>query len=80
MPWASSVAIGLDGKSVPQAIQVGGTQATSADEVKALQAMIDDPVGQYALLLAGTQDGNKIWGSTSFENKDNYIRNILTGG
>jgi ABC-type sugar transport system substrate-binding protein len=70
----------LDGKTVPQVLQVGGTEATSAEEVQALQAMIDDPAGQYELLLAGTQDGNKLWGSTSFENKDNYIRNIITGG
>lgn len=70
----------LDGKAVPQVLQVGGTEATSADEVAALQAMIDDPAGQFDLLLQGTQDGNKIWGSTSFENKDNYIRNIITGG
>ena len=70
----------LEGKTVAQAIQVGGTEATSAEEVAALQEMIDDPVGQYELLLAGTQDGNKLWGATSFENKDNYIRNTLTGG
>jgi len=70
----------LEGKTVAQAIQVGGTEATSADEVAALQEMIDDPAGQYELLLAGTQDGNKLWGTTSFENKDNYIRNTLTGG
>ena len=70
----------LDGKTVPQAIQVGGTQVTDAASVAALQTMIDDPAGQYDLLRAGTQDGNKLWGSTSFENKDNYIREILTGG
>jgi ABC-type sugar transport system substrate-binding protein len=70
----------LDGKAVPQVLQVGGTEATSAEEVDALQLMIDDPAGQFDLLLAGTQDGNKIWGSTSFEEKDNYLRNIITGG
>jgi len=70
----------LDGKTVPQAIQVGGTLATNAADVTALQAMIDDPAGQYDLLIAGTQNGNKVWGNTSFENKDNYIRTVLTGG
>ena len=70
----------LDGKTVPQAIQVGGTQATDAAGVAALQEQIDDPEGQYELLLAGTQDGNKLWGETSYEKRDNYIRTILTGG
>ena len=46
----------------------------------ALQGMINDPAGQYKLLVAGTQNGNKLWGNTSFENKDNYIRHTLTGG
>jgi ribose transport system substrate-binding protein len=70
----------LDGKTVPQAIQVGGTLSTNKEEVDALSAMIADPAGQFELLQAGTQNGNKVWGSTSFENKDNYIRNVLTGG
>jgi len=70
----------LAGKQVPQVLQVGGTLSTNADQVKALQEMIDDPVGQYKLLVAGTQNGNKIWGNTSFENKDNYLRNTITGG
>jgi len=70
----------LAGKTVPQAIQVGGTLATNAADVTALQGMINDPAGQYKLLVAGTQNGNKLWGNTSFENKDNYIRHTLTGG
>src|SRR5205823_2966349 len=70
----------LAGKTVPQAIQVGGTLATNAADVAALQGMINDPAGQYKLLVAGTQNGNKLWGNTSFANKDNYIRHTLTGG
>ena len=70
----------LEGKTVPQAIQVGGTLVTDAASATALQGMIDDPAGQYKLLQAGTQDGNKLWGATSFDTKDNYIRNTLTGG
>ncbi len=70
----------LEGKTVPQAIQVGGTLVTDAAGAEALQGMIDDPAGQYKLLVEGTQNGNKLWGDTSFADKDNYIRNTLTGG
>jgi len=70
----------LDGKNTPQALQVKGTNLTNADEVATFQKVINDPAGQYPLLVAGTQGGNAFWGNTSFENKDNYIRTILTGG
>jgi ribose transport system substrate-binding protein len=70
----------LDGKQVPQAIQVGGTLSTNKEEVDALAAMIADPAGQFELLHAGTQNGNKVWGQTSYDLRDNYIRTVLTGG
>lgn len=70
----------LEGKSVPQVIQLGGTESTNADEVAAFRAQLTDPAQQYQELLAGTQDGNKVWGETSFEHKDNYLRNTITGG
>lgn len=70
----------LDGKTVPQAIQVKGTNLTDAASVAAYKQIIGDPAGQYDALVAGTQGGNAFWGNTSYENRDNYIRTILTGG
>lgn len=70
----------LEGRTVPQIIQLGGTESTNADEVAAFKVQLGDPVEQYAQLLAGTQDGNKLWGATSFEQKDDYLRNTITGG
>ncbi len=70
----------LDGKTVPQIVQVTGTNLTNADEVAAYQTFISDPAGQYDALVAGTQSGGAFWGNTSYETKDNFVRTIVTGG
>jgi ribose transport system substrate-binding protein len=70
----------LDGKNVPQVIQVKGTNLTDAAGVDEYMTIISDPASQYEALVAGTQGGNAFWGNTSYETKDNYVKTIVTGG
>ncbi len=70
----------LDGKTVPEVLQVKGTNLTDAGAIEEYKKVIGDPASQYELIREGTQGGVAFWGSTSFADKDNHITTIVTGG
>ena len=70
----------LEGKSVPQVYQVTATRLASKDEVMAFRAATADPSGSFEDFKNGKNAAAKLWGNISYDTKDQYIRNIITGG
>lgn len=78
--YGQFIADWLEGKSVPQVYQVTATKLASKDEVMAFRAATADPSGSFEDYKNGKNSAAKLWGNISYDTKDQYIRNIITGG
>ncbi len=78
--YGQFIADWLEGKSVPQVYQVTATKLASKAEVTAFRAATADPSGSFEDYKAGKNTAAKLWGNISYDTKDQYIRNIITGG
>ena len=73
------VADWLDGKAIPQVIQLRAVEMTTAAEVDAWDVGLADPAAAFQLALAGEEPSTTFLGSISYATKDNYLRNIIGG-
>jgi len=70
----------LEGKSVPQVYQVTATKLDSKAVVDAFRVATADPSKSFEDYKNGKNSAAKLWGGINFDTKDQYIRNIITGG
>jgi ribose transport system substrate-binding protein len=73
------VADWLEGKEIPQVIQVKAAEMTTAEQVEAWDAALADPSAAFQLALEGEEPSTSFLGSISYATKDNYLRNIIGG-
>ena len=78
--YGQFVADWLEGKSVPQVYQVTARRLASKDEVLAFRAATSDPSGSFEDYKNGKNLAAKLWGNITYDTRDQYIRNIITGG
>lgn len=78
--YGQFIADWLEGKSVPQVYQVTATRLASKDEVLAFRAATSDPSGSFENYKSGKNLAAKLWGNITYDTRDQYIRNIITGG
>ena len=78
--YGQFIADWLEGKSVPQVYQVTATKLASRDEVVAFRAATSDPSGSFKDYKHGKNPAAKLWGNITYDTRDQYIRNIITGG
>ena len=69
----------LDGKTIPQAIEVGCAPLSSREEVTAFAAINADPMAAINRSLAGKYEGLRFWGAIDYETRGNYLHNIIDG-
>ena len=77
--YGQFIADWLEGKSVPQVYQVTATRLASKGEVLAFRAATSDPSGSFENYKRGKNLAAKLWGNITYDTRDQYIRNIITG-
>jgi len=78
--YGQFIADWLEGKSVPQVYQVTARKLASKGEVVAFRAATSDPSGSFKDYRNGKNSAAKLWGNVTYDTRDQYIRNIITGG
>jgi ribose transport system substrate-binding protein len=69
----------LEGKTIPQAIEVGCIPLSSPAEVQAFEVANANPLSAFGKAIAGENPALRFWGAISYETRANYLRNIITG-
>jgi ribose transport system substrate-binding protein len=78
--YGQFIADWLEGKSVPQVYQATARKLASKQDVVAFRAATSDPPGSFQDYRNGKNAAAKLWGNISYDTRDQYIRNIITGG
>jgi ribose transport system substrate-binding protein len=78
--YGQFIADWLEGKSVPQVYQVAARKLASRNDVLAFRAATSDPSVSFEDYKNGKNPAAKLWGNITYDTRDQYIRNIITGG
>lgn len=78
--YGQFIADWLEGKSVPQVYQVTAKKLASKEDVVAFRAATSDPSGSFRDYRNGNNAAARLWGNITYDTRDQYIRNIITGG
>ena len=69
----------LNGKAIPQAIEIGCTPLSSRSDVAAFDAMNANPEAAMNKAIEGKYDALRFWGAIDYETRGNYLRHIIAG-